>query len=157
MTREEIEQLNTEGLIHDDFTPLSTELKKNHIYWTAKKEWYHMENGEKVINSDAPKEAQEDYKEYHKIRNLNMLITMPKELLNNPSCYRENEKGVLIANKGATSEEKKAIETYNKAWDNLDNINVENEDVMKEVERLYHNGKKKEAQAYYMSHKQKKD
>ena len=82
-----------------------------------------------------------------------MLIAMPKELLNNPSCYRENEKGVLIATQNATPEEKKAIDNYNKAWDDLDNVNVDDEDVMKEVEKLYLEGKKEEAQAYYMSHK----
>ena len=67
MTREEIEQLNIDGLIHDDFTPLSTALKDNHTYWMAKEEWYHIENGKKVINSDAPEEAQADYKEYLKM------------------------------------------------------------------------------------------
>lgn len=66
MKKEDIEQLNIDGLIHDDFTPLSTALKNNHTYWMTKKEWYHIEKGKKVINEDAPDDVKEDYKEYLK-------------------------------------------------------------------------------------------
>lgn len=66
MTKAEIETLNIDGLLHDDFTPLTTALKENHTYWMAKENWYHIENGQKVINDNAPEDVKADYLEYLK-------------------------------------------------------------------------------------------
>ena len=40
-------------------------MTKLNLYWKSKREWYHLtENGDFVVNDDAPKKAKDSYKEY---------------------------------------------------------------------------------------------
>ena len=40
-------------------------MRKLDLYWRSNKNWFHWtENGDAIINDDAPKEAQESYKRY---------------------------------------------------------------------------------------------
>ena len=39
-------------------------MRKFDYFWCSKKEWYHYEDLIRVVNDDAPKEAQESYKHF---------------------------------------------------------------------------------------------
>ena len=47
-----------------------------------------------------------------------MLIAKPKEMFDNPDCYKKID-GVYIPTDSATEREKRAIKKYNEEWEYL--------------------------------------